>query len=213
MSDITNPEKHKGTDKLGGPYTHTILNPNEVLFREILGAAKHSILEIGCGVTPRISWNLLSPSDLWIGCDPAIASKEQGITVQKSRHVIDRNANLIVFNSLAADLPEFKPDVICAVAPNQKDIAEGKIFNDGLTRFLSPDPGKEQYFVLVLDTRTYEAEGYQNNAKNIIHQWMKQNGFQRISRDNPVFDNFKPNSADLGSRNICAYFVRHSKDN
>lgn len=211
MSDIENLEKPKYAETFPGPYARAIFSPDLARFEQIRSQASHSILEIGCGITPRLSWKLGS-GDLWVGCDPATSSKEPGfVTIQKGGLRINPNASMVVFSDIAADIPKFKPDVLCTVAPNQKDIADGKIFNDELEPFL--DSLKQQHFVVELDTRTHEARGYQREAIRVISTWMTESGFKEAEPDDPILDKFSPNSADLGSQNIHRCFVRRPKKN
>jgi hypothetical protein len=116
---------------------------------------------------------------------------------------------MVVFSDIAADIPKFKPDVLCAVAPNQKDIVNGRIFNDELERFL--DPHKQQYFVVETDTRTFEAGGYQSEAKGAIFAWMRENRFVESDPHDLFLYKFSPKSADLLQRNVRKYFVRNPR--
>ena len=191
--------------KIGGPYVRAIFNPGSAQFQQILQGASRSILEIGCGETPRISWKP-NPKDVWVGCDPAIKGKGESILVHRGARPSNNHTSLVVFPDIVADIPKFYPDVLIAVAPNQNEIVEGKIFDDQLEGFINPK--KKQTFIVVLDKRTAESEGYQGGARGVIFGWMRTNGFVRNS-ENPIPEGFSPNSADLGSSNILMTFVRN----
>lgn len=208
MPDIVNTENNKYSERSERKPNEAILNPDSSRFQQILAQSSHSILEIGCGTDVRVSWGL-DKGDLWVGCDPAINSWERdSINVRRGAR-IDSGARLVVFSDIAADIPKFKPDILCAVAPNQKDIVDGNIFNDELGPFL--DPAKQQYFIVELDTRTREARGYQNEAKRTITVWMKENKFRESDPHDSFLYKYNPNSADLGGSNVRWYFVRNPR--
>ena len=208
MSDIGNTENQRFDEAPRGGPDYAILNPGSERFRQLCNQASHTVLEIGCGKDVRVSWRL-DKGDLWVGCDPAINTwGRDSLKVRKGGR-IDPNARMVVFNDIAADIPKFKPDILCAVAPNQKDIVNGNMFNDELKPFL--DPTKQQYFIVELDTRTFEAGGYQSAAKGEISAWMKENRFVEADPHDPFLYKFSPNSSDLGGRNIRRYFVRNSR--
>jgi hypothetical protein len=207
MSDIGDPEKSRYVETVRGPYLSAVFNPDSDQFRQMESPRARTILEIGCGVNPRLSWGLNS-GDLWVGCDPAAT---KGIVIKGERPV-KRSAGLVIFpykaEELAEKFPGLKPDVISIVAPNQEDIVKRRIFNDGLKKFL--DPEKEQVMIVVLDTRTVEAEQYQEEAKQIIRDWRSNNGF-KPDTENLVLDDFKLNSADTVVKNIKLCYVRNSE--
>ncbi|MGA3292271.1 MAG: hypothetical protein ABSC49_03975 [Candidatus Microgenomates bacterium] len=177
------------SEKHVGPYINAVLNPPIGEFNNMLRQAKHSILEIGCGEKPRLSWKL-SSEDLWVGCDPLLDTNR--VQIKSPIH----SNKVILFSDIAADIPKFTPDVLLAVAPNQKNIAENKIFNDELENFLNPH--KHQFFIVALDTRTIESRGYQQAALTKIDNWMNEHHFKRDD-ENPVLNKFSPNSDDLGN--------------
>lgn len=196
-----------GSEYRTGTYIGVAVNPNQETFNSDIGKAQHTILDIGCGEKPRLSWKL-NALDMWVGCDPAISRAEGSVMVQRGKFPVSTDAHLALFNSVAADVPAFKPDILSAVAPNQKDIAEGEIFNDELKKFLTTD--KDQTFVIVLDTRTHESRAYQRDAKVEIYRWMRENGFAR-NEESAVMDKFKANSADLGESNVYLVFTKSKK--
>lgn len=187
----------------GGPYITAVFNPDISSFKEILAGSTFTILDVGCGENPRLSWALAS-GDLWVGCDPAATN---GIVIKGDRP-LRQSARLVVFSYMAEEIPAFKPDVISIIAPNQEDIVKGHIFDDTLERFL--DSNKEQALVVILDTRTYESELYQEEAKEIIRDWRKKNGF-KPDAENSALDKFKLNSADAGGKNIRLCYTRNSE--
>jgi hypothetical protein len=73
------------------------------------------------------------------------------------------------------------------------------------------DPLKQQYFIVELDTRTFEASGWQGEAKSVISRWMRENKFIVTDPHDSFLDKFSPNSGDLGERNIRWYFVRNPR--
>jgi hypothetical protein len=222
MADIGNTEINKIEPRTNGSYIRAVLNPQPAQFNEELKKSSRSILEIGCGVEPRISWRLGS-GDIWVGCDPAIGHTDSSsILVHKGEMQVNPKSKLVVFSDEVADIPRFKPDIFSAVAPNQQDITEGKIFNDDLTEFLDPNPKRKQYFFIVLDSRldnrTFEVGGYQKEAIKEIREWMAENDFED-AKDNEtndpeldeITDKFKPSSNDLGGHVVRLFFVRHSE--
>ena len=214
MSEPTNPETHISTEKskyadmVRGPYLSAIFNPDPDQFRQMGDVAVHKFLDVGCGIDPRLSWGL-GTGDLWIGCDP---SATKGIVVKGERPV-KRSAKLVIFpyqaEELAEKFPDLIPDVISIIAPNQEDVVKGRVFNEGLKKFL--DPKKEQVLVIVLDTQTFEAEEYGEEAKQRIRSWRIENGF-KPDTGNPVLDSFKLNSADTVVNNLKLCYVRNSKE-
>lgn len=206
MSEATdsNPILNTLTERRqGSPYIKAAFNPSASQFQEILTGSTFTILDVGCGEKPRLSWSL-GPGDLWIGCDPAAINS----IVIKGERSIRQSAQLVVFPFMAEEIPTFKPDVISIIAPNQEEIVKGYVFNDTLKKFL--DPGKEQVLVVILDTRTEEAVEFQDEARHILRDWRKENGFT-TDTENPVLDRFKLNSADAGERNIHMCYSRNSK--
>jgi len=198
------PNSNTRTEKRqSGPYLGAIFNPDSNQFREILAGSTFSILDVGCGENPRLSWGL-NAGNLWVGCDPAATN---GIVI-KGECPVRHSAWLVVFPYMAEEIPAFKPDVISIIAPSQEEIVKGYVFNDTLKRFLDPD--KEQALVVILDTRTWEADKFQEEAKQVIRGWRRENGF-RPDRENPVLDKFRLNSADTGVENIKLCYVRNSE--
>src|SRR3990167_4228054 len=98
------PVKEEG--RVRGPYVGAAFDPDEPKFREMLLGARRSILEIGCGVEPRLSWKLAA-HDLWVGCDSAIKHQGESIPVHKGTNPISRESALVVFPDQAADIPKF----------------------------------------------------------------------------------------------------------
>ena len=196
---MENAEQSSQEHKLQKP--DILINPNEVDFKKALGESEgHKILEIGCGEEPRPSWTI-DNNDIWIGCDPAITDPRI-IHVEKDFP----KEKLIVFDRKVEEIPPFKPDYFSVVAPNPKEIVEEReIFNDELEKFLSED--KNQYFVIPLDNRTHQAEGYGEEALEIIQEWMKEHGFEKYVEDEYIEDNFKPNSNDLDEKSATEYDV------
>lgn len=194
------------TETLQPPYVTARLNPSREEFASAFAEKpSRSYLDIGCGEKPRLSVKL-GKTDVWVGADPAIAASGATVGVQSGVSV-NKEAKLFVFSDIAAEVPEFKPDWLISVAPNPKDVVEGNIINDELEKFL--DTGKYQFFLLVFDNRTFEAEGYLREALQATSRWMHEHGFQRTIAPNAVRDNFRPNSADLGaSGNRLLIFVR-----
>ncbi|MGA2910957.1 MAG: hypothetical protein ABSE04_04140 [Candidatus Microgenomates bacterium] len=192
----------RDTEGRTGPYIQANFNPDSQHFGEMLRRSSFSILDVGCGEKPRLSW-ALSAGDLWVGCDPAATN---GIVIKGERPV-RQSAGLVVFPYTADEIPLFKPDVISVIAPNQEDIVKGRVFNDGLEKLL--DPGKEQTMVVLLDTRTHESQTFQEEAKHFISRWRRENGF-KPDAENPVLDKFRLNSADAGAKNIRFCYIRNS---
>jgi hypothetical protein len=143
-----------------------------------------------------------------VGCDPAIVSTNPSYITVHKKLPIANNAKIVVYSYEAAEIPIFKPDVLSVIAPNQRDVAEGRIFNSDLERFL--DPSKIQHFIVVLDTRTYESLGYQDEAKKVISGWMREYGFASFPED-PILNKFGVNSADLGARNIRRCYIHNPR--
>ncbi len=195
------------TETDSGSYVHAVLNPKANEFRDMVSKSKYSILEIGCGSPPRLSWKLVQ-GDIWIGCDPDIKEGNDSILVLKSESQPGPNTKLVVFSDIADEIPEIKPDTLIFVAPNPKDICDDKIFNDDLTKFL--DQGKKQYAAVALDNRTTEALGYGEEAMEKVLDWMKENNFIQIEK-NTLLERFEPNSADLESENESMFFVKNLK--
>jgi hypothetical protein len=194
-------EKESLKSQVTKPYVSAHVDPPDWVFEHHKRLVSFSVLDIGCGVQPRLSWELKS-GDFWVGCDP---NYKNGL-VYKGSIPMDRRAVLTIFRSRVEDVPEFKPDLISVIAPNQQDIADGQIFNDEIRKFL--DPQKEQTLVVVLDTRTVEAFDYQPKAKQIIKQWAKENGF-KPDAENQILDKFRLNSADAGVKNIRLCYIRN----
>jgi hypothetical protein len=213
MTDIGQLETGKITENHKGPYVRAVFSPSEPQFKDMLSQTSRSILEIGCGAeTPRISWKL-GPKELWIGCDPGLGNNN---LVYKGSRPMHSLSQMALFPSQVADIPKFQPNVFLAVAPNQEDIVDGKIFNSELEQFLDANPKKTQYFFIALDTRTHEAHGYQDEAIATIRDWMRVNKFidtQRQlvddSRLEALKDRFHPNSNDLGEKVKAMCFVRN----
>jgi len=197
------------TETLQNPYVTARLNPSREEFESAFALKPaNSYLDIGCGEKPRLSVKLRK-GDVWVGCDPAIASPGKTISVQSGVSV-DRDAKMFVFSDIAAEVPEFKPDYLIAVAPNPEDVVEGNIINDELEKFL--DQSKHQFFLLVFDNRTFEAQGYLKEALQTTLDWMHEHRFTRTVASNAIRDTFRPNSADLGaSGNRVLVFVKSPK--
>jgi len=195
-------------------YTNATFNPDNLTFQKQINQASQTILEIGCGMEPRVSWKL-ERQQLWVGCDhqvkPEYIDKINPslihVRVMSSKKI--PSEQMVVFDKKVAEIPKFYPDTFLLVAPNQKDLKDGNILNDELEPFLSPT--KNQGFVLVLDTRTQEASGYQQEAIDNINKWMHKHSFF-VENNYDIPDEFKPNSADLGGLNICKYFVRYPEE-
>jgi len=203
MENIETPTKN---EPVSGPYTHpTLLDPNKKDFLKILEEREKgglTVLDIGCGEEPRLSWELGS-NDTWVGCDPAIKLSEDGrVSIHIQSGSVDKESKLIVFTESAEDIPSFKPDYISIIAPNPKDIVDGRIFNEGLEKFLTNK--KEQKIIIALDDRTFESAGYREEAIETIEKWMGDNNFKSLGEgeddyeDLKIDDRFHPNSADLG---------------
>lgn len=196
-------------ETLRTPYVAARLNPSLEEFRSAFGVKPtNSYLDIGCGESPRLSVKLRK-GDVWVGCDPAISAPGKTISVHSGVSV-DREAKMFVFSDIAAEVPEFKPDYLISIAPNPKDVVEGNIINDELEKFL--DQGKYQFFLVVFDNRTFEAQGYLREALRTTLSWMEEHGFKKTVASNAIRDTFRPNSADLGvSGNRVLVFVRNPK--
>ncbi|OGM17171.1 hypothetical protein A2V61_02435 [Candidatus Woesebacteria bacterium RBG_19FT_COMBO_47_8] len=196
-------------ETLRTPYVAARLNPSRQEFvSAFVEKPARSYLDIGCGEKPRLSVKL-GKGDVWVGADPAIAASGETIGVQSGVSV-HKDARMFVYSDLAAEVPEFKPDCLISVAPNPKDVVEGNIINDELEKFL--DPSKYQFFLLVFDNRTFEAQGYLREALQTTARWMHEHGFQRTIASNAIRDTFRPNSADLGaSGNKVLVFARNPK--
>jgi hypothetical protein len=190
-------------ERRAGPYARAILNPDVASFTDLLAKGRHSILEVGCGNPPRLSWRLIS-GDIWVGCDPSIDSPGSSILVQKGDRPLKEDTNLVVFSEKVEEVPPFSPDAIVTIAPNPQDIVEGSIFNDELKKFI--DINKKQYFVVAIDTRTVEALEYGEEATDDMLKWMKENGFVK-SMENPIMDRVVLNSGDIESGAIPVCFV------
>jgi len=190
-------------------YVTARLNPSREEFASAFTEKpSKSYLDIGCGEKPRLSVKL-GKGDVWVGADPAIAAKGETVGVQ-SGVMVDKRAKVFVFSDIAAEVPEFKPDYLISVAPNPKDVVEGNIINDELEKFL--DTGKYQFFLIVFDNRTFEAQGYLREALQTTARWMHEHHFQRTIAPNQVRDTFRPNSADLGaSGNRLLVFARNPR--
>jgi len=188
---------------VNGSYIHaTAVNPDKKDFLKILKKGKFTILDIGCGKEPRLSWTL-EKDDMWVGCDPAIKlpGENNNVSIQLPDNPINRESSLVVFTESVRDIPSFKPDYISIIAPNPKDIVDDKIFNEHLEKFLSDE--KEQHIIIALDNRTYESAGYREEAIETIRKWMKDKNFENLGEgddyeDLEINSRFQPNSADLG---------------
>jgi hypothetical protein len=191
------------------PYVSARLNPPRAEFDSAFGQKPaRSYLDIGCGERPRLSVRLRE-GEVWVGADPAISASGESVSVQSGVHV-NPEAKMFIFSDIAAEVPEFKPDWLITVAPNPKDVVEGNIINDDLEKFL--DTGKTQFFLLVFDNRTFEAQGYLEDALQVTFVWMQEHGFKRTIASNAIRDSFKPNSADLGaSGNKVLVFAKSPK--
>jgi hypothetical protein len=203
MTELTNSSdvQKANHERSNGPYVRAIFNPEAPQFQEMVKGSNLTILDIGCGEKPRLSWQLES-GDLWVGCDPAATN---GVVI-KGEHPIKQGALLVVYPLMAEEIPTFKPDVISIIAPSQEEIIKGYVFNDTLKKFL--DPKKEQVLVVVLDTRTEEAAKFQEEAKQIIKDWRSENGF-KPDAENQILDKFRLNSADAGVKNIRLCYIRN----
>lgn len=190
MGDVSQLEAREGS-----PYISAVLNPKPAEFQAALKDSFSTCLEIGCGVSPRSSWRL-DKDDVWVGCDPAVSASGDRTQVHLGAPV-DRTARMFVFSEIAAEVPEFKPDFLVAVAPNPRYVVEDKVINEDLEKFL--DSKKPQYFLLVLDNRTFEAEVYLGKAKQVIKEWMKEHGFNPTQPSELIRQKFRPNSNDLGA--------------
>jgi len=189
-------------ERSNGPYVRAVFSPNASQFQETVRGSIFTILDIGCGEIPRLSWQLGS-GDLWVGCDPAATN---GVVI-KGERPIKQSAHLVVYPLMAEEIPTFKPDVISIIAPSQEEIVKGYVFNDTLKKFLDPD--KEQVLVVILDTRTEEAAKFQDEAKQILRYWRQENGF-KPDTENQILDKFRLNSADAGAKNIRLCYIRNS---
>jgi len=196
-------------ETLPPPYVSARLNPSPEEFRSaFVEKPARSYLDIGCGEQPRLSVKL-GRGHVWVGADPAIAAPGKTIAVQSGVY-IHKDAKMFVFSDIAAEVPEFKPDYLMAVAPNPQDVVEGNIINDELEKFL--DPGKLQFFLLVFENRRVEALGYLTEAMQTTTRWMQEHGFQRTIASNVILDTFRPNSANLeASGNRVMIFGRSPK--
>ena len=194
-----------GSEYISGPFVAATLNPDTTTFHQIVNTSDKSTLDIGCGSEPRLSWKL-GPSALWVGCDPEIKFEEGSthVSVHKSKPV-STESKLVLFSSVAADVPEFKPDVISIIAPNPKDIDEEQILNTDLEKFL--DPGKPQKIVVVLEKRSLEANAALESNKERIGTWMKEHGF-KISPEDPIWDKFSLTSNYTIADSTRACYVR-----
>jgi hypothetical protein len=197
------------------PDSHTaraFYNPNKDKFEQEVKSASFSILDIGCGYPPRLSWKLKS-DQLWVGCDPSIPKRfinNIENTIQVSSIFKNPDGKYVVYNDVVADVPQFYPDVISVIAPNQKDIHNGYIFDDDLKKFLSPV--KNQYLFTILDKRTFEDLGYRSSALREIKDWMIKYNFKRENVRPILPCKFSPNSADLGESNIHIYGIRRATE-
>lgn len=192
-----------------GPYIRVELNPSKEKFRELVNRSTFRIFDIGCGIEPRLSWHV-NTGDLWVGCDPYIYSGSNSIDVHKTQRSLPTNVNLVVFSKDASGVPQFQPDVFSIVAPNQKDLAEERILDYTLEKFIGSNP---QSLIIVLDKRTHESQKYQKQALQLITQWTRENNFVRVDRNGirgNIIGKFKPNSADLGVNNLSLFFTRNS---
>ena len=205
-------KQHNETDraevKKAGPYVFALLNPSDKEFRNQINQAGYTVLEIGCGIKPRMSWNTEKDSkgSVWVGCDPGIPENGDSVSVNIGENKLSGSSTLVVYSYGVEEIPVFKPRVTICVAPNPRDIVEDDIiFNDELSDFFGSD--KNQYFIISLDNRTFEAQGYRKKAKEKILDWMKENHFRRIS-PNHILDRFEPNSADLEEGVPAMYFKR-----
>jgi len=190
MVDVSQLETREGS-----PYASAVLNPEPAEFQTALKDSFSTCLEIGCGVSPRSSWRL-DKGDVWVGCDPAVSASGNQTLIHLGAPV-DRTARMFVFSEIAAEVPEFKPDFLLAVAPNPRSVVEGKVLNEDLEKFL--DSKNPQYFLLVLDNRTFEAEVYLGKARQVIKEWMKEHGFNSAQPSELIRQKFRPNSNDLGA--------------
>ena len=197
---IDNAQTYRRSENTGRG-TYAVFNPPTSEFLKIVEDSRVSILEIGCGDPPRCSWNR---PGLWVGCDPDIKAEIPVLLPGGVKNIMTK----VVFSNIVAGVPEFKPDVICAVAPNQYDIEDQKIFNDELKKFLKN--WGQQLFVIALDTGTIQAQYSQKIAINTIRAWMKVNKFGETDpNDHPILKSFHPNSGDLRGNNIRLVFERH----
>lgn len=183
------------SERINQPYIRAELNPSIDKYREAIESKPQiSYLDIGCGIQPRISV-ALEKNDMWVGCDPAISSKGEQITVASSCRV-HPDSKRFVYSDIAAEVPEFKPDFIMCIAPNPKDVADGNIINDELEKFLADK--KTQFFYIIFDNRTFEALTYRRQAIHDATIWMQEHGFV-WSDANPLRGMIRVNSGDLGA--------------
>lgn len=200
--------ERKSPEKLVYPPARALYNPERHVFAREVESSKYSVLDIGCGEPPRISWKLKF-DQLWVGCDPAISQKSGETIEVKSIFQTPIQGKLIVYNNIAAETPSFQPDIISVIAPNQKDVSEGNIFNYDLEKFLSDN--KKQYLLSYLDTRTQEALWFGKSARQEVLKWMAEFNFKKIDVKPELPIQFYPNSADLGERNIHLFGIRNPK--
>lgn len=207
-NNMETPTKFRQSEVVQGQHLNALTDPNESEFRKLLEKSSgKTILDIGSGSNPILSWEP-ERGGLWVGCDPSINKPESGRAVQvhKSDMEIQTGSNFIIFTRPVDEVPKFSPDYISAVAPNPKDVVDGKIFNEDLKKFLSD---KTQYFVVVLDDRTFQSKDYGKDAREIIEKWMEDNDFIGPEMDDYIDDSFEPNSADLNGTEEIMCFRRN----
>ena len=228
MGEYNQREFHEISD------SHTVwalYNPNKDVFESEVKSKKLSVFDIGCGYPPLLSFKL-KPNELWVGCDPDIIKNPKGKTIFKDMNIekaifttTERGKNIgvksifnttehgtyIFYRDIAAEVPQFYPDIFSFVAPNQEDIHKGAIINYDLEKFLSPN--KKQALALVLDTITVEEYGYQGSAIHIIKKMMKEFGFKiNISNKKPsLLIPYSAYSANLSENNIYISGERNPK--
>lgn len=195
--------------EIDNPYVWARLNPPKDEFKDLLNKANHTILEVGCGNPPRLSWSLKN-KELWVGCDPAIKDRTREISVHVGDIKVEPQSKLVVFSSALEDIDTFKPNVIICMAPNPENVVDGRIFNDSLSNFLNSE--KKQYLIIGLDNRTYEALTHRIKAKEQILQWAWENKFVPIKPGPLIEERFDINSGDTTEADCnLMFFARNIK--
>lgn len=208
MSEGSNTEKVITFEqKISGPYIRALLNPEQETLENLLSQSSKTILDIGCGNPPRLSFELNS-NNLWVGCDKSIIEKGETILIHRGETEVNSSSKLLVYSYDLENMPTLKPDVMMAIAPNPMVIWDRKIFGEDLKRFLHPN--KKQYFIIALDHRTQEELGYGKEARYLALTWLKNNGFKPLA-DSPILDRYVANSGDIEAENSPMAFVRNFK--
>lgn len=199
------------------PYIKALLNPNIDEVKKLSYDSNWTILDIGCGNPPRLSFD--PKNDLVIGCEPILNFNPDQKTIMVRKPPIemdDQPKKVVIYKDYvertASRLSSngIYPDVLISVAPNPADIKNGEIFNDE-SSFLIDPKGKLQVFMIAIEKpkQTHEGTSYLGEAKEIIRDWMKDNGFREYTEDpgnlkdvedrkiRAAMSRFHPNSGDL----------------